>query len=81
MNDSALEDLTGLIGKQKHEVVHLLNGFVVALVSLAPLREDLLADEEHEVLKISVLGKVHVFLWMLEAELDSVEDWSSHGAN
>jgi len=91
VNDTALEDLSSLVGEQEHQVVHL--AYAVAALVLcqllgAPLWEHLLTKEEHEILDIILFfisslkllaGELHVLLGMLEAQLNAVEKRPEHG--
>jgi hypothetical protein len=41
MDNSGEEDLLGLVGKKIHQVMHVVDLFVVSLVPLAPLGQEL----------------------------------------
>ena len=78
MNDSCLEHLGDLLRQQVDQVVHVVDGLSVFDILPAPLRNDLLVQQENEILKIGVAGEILVFLGELHAHLDLVEDSGAH---
>jgi len=67
-----------LVREQKHEVMHLIDGFSILHVCSAPLGKNLLSQEENEVFNILILCELHVLFGVLEAHLNAVENWSAH---
>ena len=78
MDDSGEEDLLSLVSEKVHQVMHVVDLFVVTLVPLAPLREELLTQKEDEVSDVFVVGKIDVLPGVLEAHLDLVHEWTAH---
>ena len=78
VNDSREKDLLGLVCKKIHQIVHFVNLLWVTHVSLAPLWEELLANEEHQVLDVLVVGQIHVLAGILESHLNLIHQWSAH---
>jgi hypothetical protein len=61
--------------------VHLVDFITSVEVLFAPLRKNLFTNQVYEILNVCVSRQLKVFLWMLEAQFDSVEDWSAHRLN
>ena len=79
VDDSREKDLLGLVGEEVHEAVHLVDGLQVVFELLAPLRKQLLSDQEDQVANVLVVGEIHVLLGVLEAHLDLVHERAAHG--
>ena len=79
VDDSREEHLVRLLSKKVNQVVHLVDGGLVAAVLLAPLRQDLLAEQEDEVAQVSVGCEILVLACILETGLDLVEQGSTNG--
>ena len=78
VDNSRKEYLVGFVGKQKHQVVHFIDLLEILPVFNAPLRQNLLADQVNQILDVGVSSQVDVFLWVLETNLDFVDQRATH---
>jgi hypothetical protein len=58
--------------------VHFVDLFEILGVFGAPLGKNLFADQVNQVFNVLVVGEIHVFLGVLEADLDFVDERSAH---
>ena len=78
VDDSGFEDLLCLVCEQEQKIVHHIQLCGILKVLAAPLWKQLLSKEVNEALEIRATSQFGVLLCMLEAELDSIEDWAAH---
>ena len=78
MNNSGKENLLGFVSKQIHQIVHLVNGFKVLSVFLAPLRKQLFTEKVDKILNVLVIGKVHIFPRVGETHFDFIHQRTAH---
>lgn len=72
MDDAREEDLLSLVSKQVHKVLHSVDFFKVISVTLAPLRQQLLTEQEDKIADVLVVSKINVLARILEADLNLV---------
>jgi hypothetical protein len=65
VDHAGLENLMSLVGKQVHQVVHVVDGLSILHVFAAPLGQQLLSHQENKVFHVGVLSQLDGFLWKL----------------
>ena len=79
VDDARKENLLRFVGKQIHQVMHLVDALKILNVLLAPLWQQLLTEQVNKVLNILVIGKINVLARVCKAHLDLVHERSAHG--
>ena len=59
-----------LLRQQVYQRMHTVDLLFIFDVNLAPLRQQLLANQSHEISQISILGQFFVLCWAVEATFD-----------